>query len=217
MRVATCHLLPAIYHGEDKFVEQGIEYVQTLLLYITNGGLLLLYVAWAQIAGVITTGACVALVQRAPTDQRPWIGGIGALAALAALTVPPPAPFLLAGMAVAGAVAVRLDRFNPDALGWRVSGGIALYAGAALVYLAYSRYLAGIDAAAWAQAIGGQDEAQTALAQGRAFLNTLATWGLWLILPLAYLSLLAQGILIHPPMGQRPAQTITAVRTRGHG
>jgi len=202
---------------ETTMLDTFLQHVQTILIYIANGGLLLLYVAWAQIAAVITTAACVALGWRAPESQRLWIGGIGVLAALAALAAPPPAPFLLAGMAVAGAVAVRLDRFNPDALGWRVSGGIALYAGAALVYLTYSRYLTGIDAAAWAQAIGGQDEAQTALAQGRAFLNTLATWGLWLILPLAYLSLLAQGILIHPPIGQRPAQTITAVRTRGHG
>jgi len=53
------------------------------------------------------------------------------------------------------------------------------------------------------------------LAQGRAFLNTLATWGLWLILPLGYLSLLAQGLLAHPPTGGRPERTIAQARTRG--
>lgn len=191
--------------------------VQTLLLYTANGGLVLLYVAWAHIAGGIVAAACVGLALHAPGEQRLWMGGMGVLAVIAALVTPPPAPFLLAGMAVAGALAVRLDRFNPESLGWRISGGLALYAGAALVYLAYSRYLAGMDAAAWAQAIGGQAEAQSALAQGRSFLNTLATWGLWLILPLAYFSLLVQGLLIHPPAGQTPARTIASVRTRGHG
>ena len=93
-------------------------------------------------------------------------------------------------------------------------GGLTLYAGAALAYLAYSRYLDGADAASWAQTLGGQDAAQSTLAQGRAFLNTLATWGLWLILPLGILSLLAQGLLAHPPTGERPGETITRVRTR---
>ena len=79
----------------------------------------------------------------------------------------------------------------------------------------YGAYLNGMDALAWAQALGGQGEAAAALAQGRAFVNTLATWGLWLILPLAYFSLLGQGLLVHPPMAVSPAQAITAVRTRG--
>ena len=48
-----------------------------------------------------------------------------------------------------------------------------------------------------------------------AFLTTLATWGLWLILPLGYLSLLAQGLLAHQPVGGRPEATIAQVRTRG--
>ena len=96
-----------------------------------------------------------------------------------------------------------------------MAGGLALYALAALAYLAYGRYLDALDATAWAEAIGGQGEAAQALAQGRAFVSTLATWGLWLILPLGYLSLLAQGVLVHPPLPATPEQVITAVRTRG--
>jgi hypothetical protein len=56
---------------------------------------------------------------------------------------------------------------------------------------------------------------QAQLAQSRAFLNTLATWGQWLILLLGYLSLLAQGLLAHSPTGSRPEATITQLRTRG--
>ena len=37
------------------------------------------------------------------------------------------------------------------------------------------------------------------------------------VLTLACFSLLVQGILIHPPVGQTPARTIASVRTRGHG
>ena len=76
-------------------------------------------------------------------------------------------------------------------------------------YLGYGGYLNGLDAAAWAESIGGQGEAQAALAQGRAFVSTLATWGLWLILPLGYFSLLAQGVLVHPPLPARPQETAT--------
>ena len=104
---------------------------------------------------------------------------------------------------------------QPGRARWRAAGGLALYALAALAYLAYGRYLNALDAAAWAEALGGQGEAAQALAQGRAFISTLATWGLWLILPLGYLSLLAQGVLVHPPLPATPEQVITAVRTRG--
>jgi len=97
---------------------------------------------------------------------------------MAALFAPAPVPVLLAGMTAVGVGAVALDRFQPDSLRWRVVGALALYAAGALGYLGYSRYLEGEDAAAWAEAIGGQEQAQSTMAQGRAFLNTLATWGL---------------------------------------
>jgi hypothetical protein len=196
-------------------MEQLVHLVRTLLIYAANGLLLLAYVAWEHVSLLLTAGACLWLLNRAPAIQRPWIAGVSALTAMAAVWAPAPVPFLLTGMILAGAMAVQLDHFSPDSLRWRITGAMALYAGAALAYQAYSHYLAGVDAAAWAEAIGGQDEAQAALAQGRAFLNTLATWGLWLILPLGYLSLLAQGLLVHPPVPGQPHETIAAVRTRG--
>lgn len=196
--------------------------LRAALIWELNGLLALLYAAWGHGALLVTAGACGWLLwglpeggREAGASQRPWLLGVGVLACLAAGLAPAPVPALLAVMAAAGSLAVRADRFNPDALRWRIVGGLALYAVAALAYLGYGRYLAGLDAAAWAEAIGGQGEAQAALAQGRAFVNTLATWGLWLILPLGYFSLLAQGVLVHPPLPARPQETITAVRTRG--
>ena len=198
--------------------------LRTALTWELNGLLALFYVAWAHVALLVTAGACGWLLWGLPegrretgASQRPWLLGVGILASLAAALAPAPVPILLAAMAVSGTLAVHFDLFNPDALRWRIVGGLALYAAASLAYLGYGGYLAGLDAAALAEALGGQGEAQAALAQGRAFVSTLATWGLWLILPLGYFSLLAQGILVHPPLPARPQETITAVRTRGRG
>jgi hypothetical protein len=204
--------------------------LRTLATWELNGLLALLYTAWAHAAALSAAGAWAALLWWTPpgrrrqtalgdqfSGQRPWLLAVGALVVVAAFVVRPPAPALLAVMSVAGALAVTLDRFNPDGLRWRVAGGLALYALAAFAYLGYGAYLDGLDAMAWAEALGGQGEAAATLAQGRAFISTLATWGLWLILPLAYFSLLAQGLLVHPPLGSTPEQVITAVRTRGQG
>jgi hypothetical protein len=213
--------------------------LRTCGIWELNAILALSYTLWEHAVTVVTIVAFGALLLPAPvgptvatsrvtslgelgrmradlSGQRPWLLGIGILAGLATLLAPAPAPVILALMAVAGVLAVWLDRFNPDALRWRVAGGLALYALASLAFLGYSRYLNALDAAAWAEALGGQGQAQTTLAQGRAFVNTLATWGLWLILPLGYLSLLAQTVLVHPPLrGGRPDEIIAAVRTRG--
>ena len=193
-----------------------------------NGLLAIVYTAWEHAAALVAAGAYAALLFWTPpgrrsaqpvrdqlSGQRPWLLGIGVAVILAAFLAPAPMPVLLAVMTLAGAVVVAVDRFNPDALRWRVAGGLALYALASLAYLGYGRYLDALDATAWAEAIGGQGEAALALAQGRAFISTLATWGLWLILPLGYLSLLVQGVLVHPPLPATPEQVIRAVRTRG--
>ena len=190
------------------------DLLHTLALYLANGFLALSYALWEHLAGILVLGGFGFFSLRAPAGQRAWTVAAGALALLAAFLAPTPAPFLLATMSLAGVAAVLLDRFNPDSLRWRITGGLTLYALAALAHLGYQTYLAGVDAAAWAQAIGGQGEASAALAQGRAFVETLGAWGLWLILPLGYFSLLAQVLLAHPPLSARPDEIITAVRTR---
>lgn len=199
----------------DELITTAREILATAALYEVNGILVLLYVAWEHILAIITGSAFVALLAPAPEEQRPWITAAGGIGVLAAFLVAPPVPLILAAMAAAGAGAVYLDNFNPEALRWRVVGGLALYALAALAYLGYGQYLAGVDAAAWAAAIGGEGAAQATLARGQSFVNTLATWGLWLILPLGYFSLLVQGVLIHRPPQGRPDELVTAVRTRG--
>jgi hypothetical protein len=195
-------------------MEQIQQILHTLTIYEANGFLVLAYVIWEHLTALLTLGAFLYLVWPAPAGQQAWMIGATALALVVTFLAPAPAPFLLAAMSLAGALAVALDRFNPDSLRWRVTGGLTLYALAALAHLGYSHYLDGVDAAAWAQAIGGTGEASAALAQGRSFVETLATWGLWLIVPLGYFSLLAQVLLAHPPLSEKPDVLITAVRTR---
>ncbi len=192
--------------------------LRAFTLWEVNALLAPVYVAWEHIAALVTLGAVAVLLRGVPVSlahQRPWILSVGAASLLAALLAPAPAPFIMAVLSVAAAAAVQLDHYNPDILRWRVAGGLALYALAALAFLAYSRYLDGLDAAAWAKALGGAGEAQQALAQGRAFVDTLARWGLWLIIPLGFLSMLVQGLFIHPPTPGRPEQLVSQIRTRG--
>ena len=198
----------------NEFITSTQETVRTAATFELNGVLAIVYTLWEHVGAVLCGLAMLYLLARAAEAQRLWITGVALLSTLAAFLSPAPIPFLLAGMAMAAIVGVGLERFNPDALRWRVAGALALYACAVLAHLAYGAYLDGLDARAWAEAIGGQAEAQQMLSQGRAFLNTLATWGLWLILPLGYLSLLVQGVLAHPPLTAQPADTIAAVRTR---
>ncbi len=192
-----------------------LDTVHTLALHVLNGLLALIWVAWDHGALLVTFGMCILLYLTATPNRhsQPWMLATGLLAATAAGVAMPPVPALMACMSVCGVVAVQLDRFNPDALRWRVAGGLALYALASLGYLAYHQYLGTLDAEAWARQLGGQSEAHHILQQGRAFLDTLATWGLWLIIPLGFLSLLAQGLLVHPPLAA-PARTLAQIRSR---
>ena len=196
-------------------MDEAKTLLNLLLHYEVNGFLALIYVLWEHAAAIVTAGAMGYLILTAPEVQRLWITVTAVMAVLAALFTPPPVPLIMAVMALAGSIAVWRDNFNPDNLRWRATGGLALYALAALGYLAYSRYLDGVDAMTWAKTLGGEGQAAAALAQGRAFVNTLATWGLWLIIPLGFFSLLAQSMFVHPPGPQGPGEVITTIRTRG--
>ncbi len=183
--------------------------------YEANGLLALVYVLWEHGVSILTAGAMAYFTLTAPQAQRVWITATAVMAVLATLFTPPPVPLILTVMTLAGAIAVWRDTFNPDNLRWRLIGGLALYSLAALGYLAYSHYLDGVDAMTWAKTLGGEGAAAATLAQGRAFVNTLATWGLWLIIPLGYFSLLAQSMFVHPPGPQEPHDLITTIRTHG--
>jgi len=181
-----------------------LEALRTVVIWTVNGALAAAFAAADHAFALAALGGMAFLLGRAPSAQRPFLLSAGGLAVLAALLIPPPVPAVLAAEALAGALAVRIERFNPDALRWRAAAGIALYALAALGYRAYAAYAGSL-------AVG---EAASVAEQGRAFLETAAAWGLWLVLPLAYFGMLAQALLAHPPVPARPEEILLAVRSR---
>jgi len=184
------------------------------LIWLVNGLLALAHILLDHSLLLVAIPPLAWLTWTSPREQRAWVTAAGGLSLLAALWVPAPIPLIVAIMAWAGAVAVRLDRFNPAALRWRANGGLALYALAALGFAAYAAYTSRLDPRAWAGVVAS-GEAAVVVAQGRSFLNTIAVWGLWIILPTGYLALLVQGIFVHPPLMASPGEMIHAIRARG--
>ena len=90
------------------------DILHTLAIYEANGFLVLTYVLWEHLAGIMVLGGFLFFAWRSPSGQRVWTIGAGALAVLAAFLTPTPAPIILAAMSLAGVGAVLLDRFNPD-------------------------------------------------------------------------------------------------------
>jgi hypothetical protein len=158
--------------------------------------------------------ALTILLSQAPREQRPFGFAAICLGFLSVLFVPQPIPVVILAMTWAGIAAIALDRFNPDTLRWRVIGGVALYAVASIAWTGYTAYVATLSPEQWAGMLAS-DEAASTIAQGRSFLQTISVWGLWILLPLGYFSLLIQGLFIHPPVAAAPAAMIHTVRGRG--
>ena len=191
-----------------------IDTLVLVLIWIANGGLVVIFWLIDHVLLLTAIPAFYLLVVQARREQRLYALAAGGLSLLASLLVPPPIPLIILVMAWAGAAAVKVDGFNPDSLRWRVVGGLALYAVAALGWTAYSAYVAGLSAEQWG-ALFAADEAAATIAQGRSFLSTISVWGLWIIVPLGYFSLLLQGIFVHAPLTASPERIIQTVRARG--
>ena len=186
----------------------------SVLLWPLNGGLALAYLVADYLGAVLLLPAAGLLFRQA---KGLWLWTLGALglALAATLVVPPPVPLVIPAMAWAAVAAVRLERFNPEALFWQAIGGLALYAATALALTAYTRYAASLDAAAWA-ATFAEGEAGQLFASGRPYLATAATLALWLVGPAGYFTLLFRTLLVHPPAAIPPGELLTAIRTGHH-
>ncbi len=185
-----------------------------VLIWFINGLLAVFYTLLDNVLILLLIPPMAWLAITAKLEHRVWILVTGAIVILATFIVPAPVPLILTLMTWAGAVAVFLDRFNPTALRWRVNGGLALYALTALGFAAYAAYTSRLPSNTWSSVVAS-GEAASIVSQGRSFLNVIAVWGLWIIMPLGYLALLIQGVLVHPPTPASPAELIHTIRARG--
>jgi len=170
-------------------------------LWIINGFLALIYLLADHFLVVLLVLPLLYLSLSAPHEQRPWSAGASLLSILASAFAPQPVPLLLLLMALAGVIALRLERMNPISARWNVTRGLALYALAGLGFTAYQ---------AFRPVLGSGDPL---LAAGQSYLSILISVAMYL-LPAGYLGLLVQALFAHPPSAA-PEQLIQAVRTRG--
>jgi hypothetical protein len=184
------------------------------LIWFINGLLAVFYTLLDNVLILLLFPPLTWLAVTAVTEQRPWIAAMGILVVITAFVVPAPVPLILVVMSWAGSIAIRTDRFNPIALRWRVNGSLVLYALTAMGFTAYAAYASRLSLDTWSSVVSSGDAASV-ISQGRSFLNTIAIWGLWIIMPLGYLAILLQGILVHPPTPITPAEMIHTVRARG--
>jgi hypothetical protein len=184
------------------------------LIWFINGLLAVIYTLMDNVLILLLFPPLIWLAVTAVSEQRPWVAAMGVLVVITAFVVPAPIPLVLVVMSWAGAIAIRTNRFNPIALRWRVNGSLALYALTAIGFTAYAAYASRLSLDTWSSVVSNGD-ASSVISQGRSFLNTIAIWGLWIIMPLGYLAILLQGIFVHPPTPKTPAAMIHTVRARG--
>ena len=172
--------------------------------WLLNGLLAALYSLFQhwQVALLAPTLAWLSL--RGPEEHRRWAVGIALLAMLVAVLAEPPVPLLLFVITASGCGALALERINPVNLHWRVLAGVALYS------------LTGAGITAFQAYLDSQASQDLLLAQGQAYIGILAAVGLYGF-PLGFLALLAQAMLVHPPLpgSRKPEELIHQLRAKG--
>ncbi len=174
--------------------------------WLLNGLLVVLYVLAQYWQAALLAPILAWLVLRGPEEHRPWAAGIAVAALLTAIMAAQPAPLLLLMMAAVGSGALLLERINPAALHWRIIAGIALYTLTGAGITAFQLYL---------ESIAGEN---LLVAQGQAYIGILMAIGLYGF-PLGFLALLAQGMLVHPPLPGKgsPEELIHQLRAKKQG
>lgn len=176
----------------------------TPLLWIANGIALTAYVLLQAWEALFTLPGLLALAHFGPAEHRLWAYPVAALGFAAALIAPFPAPLMLVIMAVAALIAFALEHFNPATMHWRAVGGIALYSLIALGITAFQTWMT----------YAANDNLLAA--QGLTYVSIMAAVGTYGY-PIGYVALLAQALLVHPPLpgSMTPEQLIHQLRMRG--
>jgi hypothetical protein len=109
-----------------------------------------------------------------------------------------PVPWIGAAMWLSGLLAVLISpaqRFN---LLHFVKSGIAVYALAVIGSRVYMGMASQVSSDQWAALVGTAQSAATVVASTRGNVTTIITWGLWLVIPLGYFSMLVQKLFLNP-------------------
>ena len=183
------------------------------LWHLLNGLLALAYMLGAQLPALWVFGMLMLLAQDGEQALKRWLYGVALACVTAALVAQAPIPLLLAICATVAWIAVRADRFNPDTLRWRAMGGLGLYAAAGLGYTVYTGYLRHLQARDWSLFQRGGDHLAL-LASGQGYVNLIGAIGLLVVMPLALLALLLQGLLVHKPVQRTYSETVSVVTSQ---
>jgi hypothetical protein len=173
------------------------------ILFVLNGLLVFLYTLVEHWQSALLLPFLAWLSLQGPDEHRSWALGLSGLALFTSLLSPQPLPILLLVMVMAGCLALRFEKFNPASLHWRLLSGVGLYAltGAGIsAFQAYIQYLA---------------PESLLISQGQASFGILAAIGLY-GMPVGFLAMLAQGLLVHPPIpgGGKPDAILHTLRAR---
>jgi hypothetical protein len=176
----------------------------TLLLpfiWLLNGFLALAYLTVEHITVVMLAFPLFWLISTTEKAQRPWMMGASAMALAGAMFGSLAVGLWLLLMASASVLTIRLEKFNPHTLRWRVAGGIAAYA------------LIGLGAAIY-KLLAPSMMSDSFFALGQVYLSTIVGVAT-IIAPVGFLGMLVQAIWAHPPLEQSPEEMFTQIRTRG--
>ena len=213
-------------------------------IYILNGGLFTLYQLWWHLDKLFTLAMVLlillyfdpqaqhkatftprrygregsATARGAHTAQ--WMTAATALLWFAAaFATEPPVPVIGTVMwlaMVAGLLIMPLER---EGILWRCKSAILIYALAALGFRLYLWQINSLSPEDWARIVGSTGDVQAMIRQNRDMFTTIASWFLWLLAPLGYLSLLVQRFTVNPMAMVSPlrsaSEVIGDIRTRG--
>lgn len=174
--------------------------VQLYLIYLANGFVLLSYAMIERIVilllliplGWIVFGNQNFSSKFNRDRTRPFVLAMSFLCMASAVLSPPPVPMALFLMAVASAIALRLERYRPDEVHWSVVRNLSLYALAGIGFTIFQQLVMSQPFEAGSTSMG------LSLAKGRDYIAIVIGVAMY-VMPVMHVVLLSREFLAHPP------------------
>jgi hypothetical protein len=213
-------------------------------IYTLNGGLFTLYQLWWNLDKLLALGIMLLILlyfdpqaqhKATFTPRRygrdgsatgresrtaQWMTAATALLWFAAaFATEPPIPVIGTAMWLAMVASLLIMPQEREGILWRCKSAILIYALAAIGFRLYLWQINSLSPEDWAQIVGSTSDVQAMIKQNRGMFTTIASWFLWLLAPLGYLSLLVQRFAVNPMAMVSPlrsaSEVIRDIRTRG--